>query len=184
MPYHLPQLLPSHPTHHDKSSYHPNTISSVVFSEMYQHVSQQTSPSQTQHINTPISSANMADPLPIGIGEPAGLQPPTDMQTLAVPAARNYAAAATAGTSADTSGATAVLRGAGTGKKIRISGVWQYFDLFDPPDAVGKNTRCNVRRSLPADGMLPACISMCGARSSMSRLTGRLESMAPGQAVF
>ena len=29
IPYHLPQLLPSHPTHHDKTSYHPNTIPSV-----------------------------------------------------------------------------------------------------------------------------------------------------------
>ena len=29
IPYHLPQLLPSHPTHHDKTFYHPNTIPSV-----------------------------------------------------------------------------------------------------------------------------------------------------------
>ena len=30
IPYHLPpQLFPSHPTHHDKSSYHPNVIPSV-----------------------------------------------------------------------------------------------------------------------------------------------------------
>ena len=28
-PYHLPQLLPSHPTHHDKTYYHPNPIPSV-----------------------------------------------------------------------------------------------------------------------------------------------------------
>ena len=29
IPYHLPQLLPSHLTHHVKTSYHPNTIPSV-----------------------------------------------------------------------------------------------------------------------------------------------------------
>ena len=110
IPYHLPQLLPSHPTHHDETSYHLNTIPSVShLSHVHtntivyhpkpsirsllrdiptrlQVCSQQTSPSQTQHINTSIhqSSANMADPPPIGIGEPAGPQPPTDVQTPAV----------------------------------------------------------------------------------------------------
>ena len=115
----------------------------------------------------------MADSSPIGIGEPAEPKPPTDVQTPAVPAAGTSAAtaaastsvtAAAAGTSAGTSEATAVLRGAGTGKIRRTSGVWHYFDLFNPPDAVGKNTRCNVRRSLPPAGMFPARTSMCGAR--------------------
>ena len=184
IPYHLPQLLPSHPTHHDETSYHPNTIPSVshlshvhtntivyhpkpsirnLLRDVPTHLPADHSFSTIAHqyINHLQTWRTLPPSVSVSLPDHSHLRACKLPQCLLLAPLRLQLLLAPR---LVTSGARAVLRGAGTGKNKRTSGVWQYFDLFDPPDAVGKNIRCNVRRSLPAAGMLPGRTSMCGAR--------------------
>eukprot|EP00903_Cladosiphon_okamuranus_P020866 g19162.t1 len=59
---------------------------------------------------------------------------------------------------------TVVKLGAGKGKRTRTSGVWQHFEMFEPADSQGRNVRCTIATRLPASGLLPERMCVCGQR--------------------